>query len=167
VVHAPGLAEGTWLFLTRVGDEGRRHFFVGGSNATLDGERRARFEGLLAGAYVLAANGLPEEVAVTLPCGELYLDARAPDCLRVAIGDQEGALYRAGLRAGDLIVGAQGKDFDRAEELWRLFAETRAERIALSVLHGRERLELSLPVVRFGPRWLEELGGMLTPATRP
>jgi len=126
---------------------------------------RAVFDDLVAGDYVLTGNGVPKSVDVTIPCGQVYLDFKSPDCLRVAIGDMEGAMYKAGLRAGDLIISLNGVEFGPTQNAWELF---RGEgNLSLVVLRDGVQLRLTMERVPNGTDWFEKLGGMLTPASRP
>ena len=162
-VVAPGLSKGTWLWLQKADSE-ERGFGSNNSNANLDDDHRAYFKNLAAGSYVLSGNGL-DSVDVTVPCGELFLDAKEPNCLRVAIGDLEGLLYTSGLRAGDLIIGTDGKEFTSTQNSWNLLQGE--GQVSLIVLRGSERLSLSMDRATPGPDWFASLGGMLTPASRP
>ena len=160
-VIAPGLSKNSWLQLRPAGERGEGSFFDGGSSGRIDENGRAVFQGLVAGAYVLTGSGVHEPIDVTIPCGDLFIDAKEPDCLRVAIGDMEGALYQAGLRAGDLIVGTDGKDFAGEPDIWELMQGT--GELSLLVDRDGRRLTLSMPKLPPGEDWFERLGGMLTP----
>jgi len=164
VVIAPGLSERTGLRWRPTEEDQSDFGFGGSSSAQVDAEGRAVFEDLVAGTYVLTGNGMPESVDVTVPCGDVYIDATEPDCLRVAIGDMEGALYVAGLRAGDLIIGANGQEFESEPRFWKLFVGQGD--VPLIVLRNEERLEISVPRIPERASLLERLGGMLTPAYR-
>jgi hypothetical protein len=158
-VVAPGLPSGTQLSL-RPSTGGPRGYY--GSATIEDG--RVVFTGLLAGPYELSGNGV-DTLDVTIPSGDVYLDAKQPNCLRVAIGDMEGALYRAGLRAGDLIIGVDGKEFENVSNAWDLL---RGEgEVFLIVLRGKERLALPFERISVNANWIEALGGMLTSTSRP
>ncbi len=165
VVVAPGLSEDTWLHLRKNDEDAEAFSFASSRSGSVGADGRAVFENLTAGQYTLNANGVPEPVEVTVPCGDVYLEAREPDCLRVANGDMEGALYQAGLRAGDLIIGADGEEFASASSVWELF-QGEGE-VNLIVLRGGERLEFTMKRFAIGSDWWGKLGGMLTPATRP
>jgi hypothetical protein len=168
IVYAPGLGQDTWLFLTSAAgdEEGEGFGWAGGRDATLDEDHRAKFTGLVAGQYVLSANGVTERVEVAVPCGEFYLDASEPTCMRVAIGDVEGAAYKSGMRAGDLIMGANGKEFVRANEFWTVLQKTKADDILLMILRNGEQIDIMMPKIPLGQNWYQEFGGMLTPASR-
>lgn len=164
VVSAPGLSEGTSLRLLEDSDDGERSPFAFGSNEEVGSDGRVVFEGLPAGRYTLTGSGLTEPVEVTVPCGEVVLDAREPDCLRVTIGDPEGALYQAGLRAGDLVIGVDGEEFDSVPNAWTLL---RGEgEASLIVLRDGKRLEVTLQRPAMGSDWISQLGGMLVAHSR-
>jgi hypothetical protein len=165
-VRAPRLAEGAYLFLNRVAAEDSKGAFSDGhSSAQLGPDGRAVFRGLAAGDYVLQANGLPDTVEVTVPCAEVLLDSRPPDCLRVAIGDMEGALYKAGLRAGDLILAVDGVDLGADPELYQALMGKGS--MELTVLRDSKTLKVALPRIDANSQWWNTLGGMLSPASRP
>ena len=166
VVRAPMMAGKGHLQLSKPDEEGSGGFQFGiGEHAAVDEDGLAVFEDLVAGDYVIGGYGLTESVSVTVPCGEVLIESRAHDCVRVAIGDTEGALYRAGLRAGDLIVAVDGTELEEVRNAWKvLMGEGEAR---LTVLRAGGRLDVSIERVAWGPGWQEQLGGMLTPAFRP
>lgn len=165
-VVAPGLTEGSYLFLTPAsGDGSEAGSFDGNSHAQLGADGRALFRGLKAGDYVLRANGVPESIEVTVPCAEVLLEAKQPDCLRVAIGDLEGTMYKAGLRAGDLVVAVDGVEFGSNPNMYEsLMGEGPME---LTVLRDGKTFALTLQRLDMSSDWWSTLGGMLSPASRP
>lgn len=165
-VVAPGLSEGTYLILNRTSGESSGGALVDGNSfAQVDADGRAVFRGLSAGEYVLRANGVPEPVEITVPCGEVLLEAKEPDCLRVAIGDMQGAMYQAGLRAGDLIVAVDGAQLGSGQNIYEsIMGEGSME---LTVLRDGKTFSFSLQRIHMGSDWWSDLGGMLSPATRP
>jgi hypothetical protein len=166
VVVAPGLSEGTYLFLNRAsGESSGAGFFDGNTHAQLGADGRAVFRGLAAGDYILRANGVSEPVDVTVPCGEVLLDSREPDCLRVAIGDMQGAMYQAGLRAGDLIVAVDGAELGSGQNIYEsIMGEGSMD---LTVLREGKTFAVTLQRIHMGSDWWSSLGGMLSPASRP
>ncbi|HVS18106.1 MAG TPA: hypothetical protein VMT18_05860, partial [Planctomycetota bacterium] len=166
VVVAPGLAEGGYLFVASASGEGpAKELFDGNSHAQIGADHRAVFRGLAAGDYVLRGNGVTEAVEVTVPCSEVHLDAKEPDCLRVAIGDTEGALYMAGLRAGDLILAVDGVQFGSGTNIFESILGT--GQMELTVLREGKTFALALQRIPVGSDWWATLGGMLSPASRP
>ena len=160
-VIAPGLADEGRLQLRPVaGDDSP----FGSSSAQVDSDGRAVFRALAAGDYILTGNGVPDSVNVTVPCGDVYLDTKAPDCLRVAIGDMEGALYQAGLRAGDLIIGSHGEEFESVQNAWNLLIGE--GEIVLMVLRDGRQIDITMDLLDRTGNWFESLGGMLSPASR-
>lgn len=164
VVVAPKLADEGYLFLSGPSSNGERP----GQSADLWGQvgsdGRAVFRGLAAGTYQLRSQNMYEGLEVTVPCAEVYLDEHAADCLRVAIGDLEGALYKAGLRAGDLIVSVDGKDIGSITNPYEaLLGEGTAE---LSVVREGKSVAVTFERIANSGSWWTEMGGMLTPSTR-
>jgi hypothetical protein len=165
-VRAPGLTEGTYLFLNRTSSEASEGgSFDEYSNAQLDADGRALFRGLAAGDYVLRANGMSEAVEITVPCAEVVLDVTPPDCLRVAIGDMEGTMYKAGLRAGDLVVAVDGVEFGANPNFYEALMGKGS--MELTVLRDGTSLTVSLQRIDPNSQWWNTLGGMLSPASRP
>jgi hypothetical protein len=158
-VVGPDLPAGAGVYLQPAGGD-RGEF---GSSEELDADRRAVFRGLVAGTYKLSAHGMSEAMEVTVPCGEVILDAREPNCFRVAIGDLEGLLYTSGLRAGDLIVGSDGKRFEGTSHARDLFGGGGTAQ--LIVLRGGSELNVSVPRGLYTGG--ADLGGTLTPTTYP
>jgi hypothetical protein len=163
-VVTPGLDESGYLFLTPASAEGSNGDFDGGTHAQIGAGGRTLFRGLAAGDYVLRGSGLHEAVEITVPCSDVYVDAKEPDCLRVAIGDLEGSMYRAGLRAGDLIVAVGGVDLGSTANQFELLMGTGP--VELSVLRDGATHALAIQRIPNGADWWAELGGMLTPASR-
>jgi hypothetical protein len=160
-VVAPGIAEGSYLSLRSDGDNRAGVPFA--AQTQVDAEHRAAIAGLVAGRYALTGPGIAEPILVAVPCGEVHVDVREPDALRVAIADPEGAFAVAGLRAGDLIVGADGRRFGSHAELEHHAAGS--GEAALLVL--REGVELVVPVPRALLAAGAASGGVLTPALAP
>jgi len=166
-VHAPELAPGTTVELTRVGSPalpaGR-----GARQRLLDLEHRARWRWLPAGTYrVEAAQGRArgETLAVVPEDREVRLTLAEPDALRVVVVDEAGALFHAGLRDGDFVLAIEGIEVTSGvqgkEELARrLIAQAE---IRLRVARGAEELDVRLETAAFAP---ERLGGQFRPSFR-
>ncbi len=168
-VYAPGLEPGTYLSLREAEEEetGRTMRFGrgGGRDTHVGDDHRAVFESVKAGEHLLGGDGIHEEIRVVVPCGEIFVEARTPDCMRVTIGDVEGLLYQAGLRSGDLIVGANAKSFTDAHEAWG--ALQGGGDVPLMVLRDGKTIDVTLDAPAPDVNWFEKLGGMLMPANRP
>lgn len=166
-VLAPELSEGEWLYLREKGGDGemQQFWWGGGNTATLDEDHRAVFDKVLAGDYVLSANNTSTELEVSVPCGEVYFEARSPDCMRVSISDIDGALYEAGFRGGDLVIGANGADFEDPSEMWGLLNGSGGN--DFTVLRDGQTLTLHLESLEGGNNWWESLGGSIQPDVRP
>lgn len=165
VVISSRLEAGTQLRLGVPKKVGNGLSFSNSAVASFDADGRAVFEDLSPGEYVLFGSGIGSNVEITVPSADVYLDEELPDCFRVAIGDTQGALYAAGLRAGDLIVAVNGADFGTVSKAHSFFRGD--GEVPVTVLRDGERLEFSVAQVPEGGEWLETLGGMLTPASRP
>jgi hypothetical protein len=162
-VVAPDLAAGARIQLQPAGEDRSAFGYGIGASEELDADKRVVFRGLVAGAYKLSGSGMSEAMEVTVPCGEVVLDARELNCFRVAIGDLNGVLYKSGLRAGDMVVGADGKRFETLAQAHDLYQG--GGTIALIVSRGGAELNVSVPggLLMSGA----DLGGMLTPTAYP
>jgi len=167
VVSAPGLEEDSRLYLRPASDWEQNDSIQVNRDGRFDSEGQAVFRDLPAGKYRLRTGDMREYAEVTVPCGEFLLDTRKPDCMRVAIGDRESALYQAGLRGGDLIIGVDGVEYTNEQSFWGSFRGNGQDDVNLLVLRGDERLEIAMKPVPPAGDWWERLGGMLTPTTRP
>ena len=98
VVLAPSLQEGEWLWMRREGDGNRNSV-----NGQVDADGRCVFEGLLTGTYRIQGNG--HSMTVEVPGPEVLFEAPRTIAYRVAIVDESGTMYQAGLRHGDDIIG--------------------------------------------------------------
>ena len=160
-VIARGATGDSWLSMERSGGEDRNHLARYGGSARIDRDGRAVFRSLVPGSYELTGEGF-EPIDVTVPRGDLEIDVRAPDAWLVAISDPNGALGRAGLRTGDLVIGVDGHEVPAARgEPSFLFGDGTVEVI---VLRGEERLQFRMRRAE-GSR--DTIGGSLTPAWRP
>ncbi len=69
--------------------------------------------------------------------------------LRVELADPDGALARAGVRAGDVVVALHGREFQNRRELLEirgaLAHDTTAEAVTLTIRRGEQWLELAVP----------------------
>lgn len=165
-IVAPHLSEGTYLILGRASSEGSESApYDGDSYVQVGADGRAVFRGLAAGDYVVRANGLSEPLEVTVPCAEVLLEARQPDCLRVTIGDLEGSMYKAGLRAGDLIFAVDGIELGSSQNIYE--ALMGAGPMELTVLRDGKTFVATMQRISSGSDWWSDLGGMLSPTSRP
>jgi hypothetical protein len=77
-------------------------------------DRRALFEDLPAGTYKLALSGdeMSGEMQVTVPDQAVVrFEPKPQDAMSVTITDPEGAMAKAGLLTGDLLIGIDGTEF--------------------------------------------------------
>jgi len=129
-------------------------------------EGRVTFEMLPAGTYVVSSGqGGATAMEVTVPVpGVVTFKARPVNAVRVWIRDSSGALARAGLRDGDVIVGLDGVDFDGQLSAMTAFMQARQNsEVTLSVQRGASVLQLGVdPRILMSP----DVGGILRPARR-
>jgi S1-C subfamily serine protease len=87
------------------------------------------------------------------------------DARLVEIRDPDGAMARAGLRDGDMIVGVDGEEFkDSAHANALLTVASKRDAATLSVIRGGRLVELRVRVADFwGGR---DSGGRLVPTSR-
>ena len=172
VVFAPSLPEGSYLSLNPVGDnssQGISNFgYIGnfegsGSNARLDANKRAVFSDLSAGLYRLQKGWDGEGLEIQIPSGEIVFEPKLPNVWQVAITNEAGELYKAGLRTGDTILSINGTPI----------AQMGLEEGAFGVLQGgnsdvslrRDGQVISVTISKIdGSYWdAKSIGGVIVP----
>ncbi len=165
VISAPGLEPGAhlWISKKREDDAGPAMYFGGSQlNGQLDDQRQFIAENVAAGTYMVHANGMMKQTEIVVPGGPFVLEAAKFDCVKVSISDVDGALYRAGLRPGDLVVEINGRGFD-AGTWWQVLQEEGSKQnVPLTLLRNGERI-----TVQGGDfTWQgEDAGGSFAPAS--
>ena len=121
----------------------------------------ALFEDLPAGSYDLRSSNPTGRMAIEVPCGDVVFEAQVQNALLVTIHDESGAMAKAGLRTGDLIVGIDGLEFENESDLAVLYGRSDCR---LRLLRGGRPLELEVA----GLPWRdpESMGGRLEPTAR-
>ncbi len=134
----------------------------------LDASGRITVEGLAAGEYVVTvmAGGEPGFMRVRVPtAGTVRFQAMPVNALVVSIEKEEGRLFKAGFRAGDVVVAIDGKEFSTTMELQGVMVGALSKKdVAFTILRGRDRLEVKLDGREFMNPF--ELGGSLEPTSR-
>jgi hypothetical protein len=112
---------------------------------TCGDDGRATFGPLPAGRYTLRADGKPGDMTVSVPCGEVTYRASEYNALKVSIQDPDGALAKAGLQDGDLVVAVNGTEFKGAAQMQLLFAGAMGRGDAkLTLVRGSRTVELTI-----------------------
>jgi hypothetical protein len=78
------------------------------NSAQVDAEGWAAFEVLAPGRYLLRDDA-GDLMSVNVPCGEVWFEPRAPDCVSLVLGSEANVLLEAGLRSGDLLLEFDGQ----------------------------------------------------------
>jgi hypothetical protein len=129
---------------------------------------RIVFHGLPGGTWILRGSESEGAMTVTLPGpAEVEFAPVEANAYEVKIRDPEGALARAGLRDGDLVVGVNGEEFEGGRKMRAKLMLARSEEgpSRLLVLRGGARIEveIDLNALRDAP---DGGGGRLEPVTR-
>lgn len=160
VVLAERFVAPTWLRLVpsdgRAGDQGRA--------AVVDEHGRAVFPAVPDGHYRLESSELIEPLDVSVPCGDVVVDAAPANALRVAILDENGSAFAAGLRAGDLVIGFDGEPLPSIQR-WTFAVEFGAAPVPERIDVRRAGAELSIDFADMdaGRGWRERAGAAFTP----
>lgn len=111
-VFAPDAGDGRSIVLVGLGE--KRVSYLG----RLDAEKRATFQAVPQGDYVLALSGSGSMRVTLMSDLALEFHADIPDAaLAVSVHRSGGALQEAGLHDGDLIVAIAGHSLDRVRSL--------------------------------------------------
>lgn len=161
VLLAPDHKPGTDFHLSRVSSTAGQSY---GWHASLDSDGRAVFSGLTAGPYLLncwSKEGRGQ-MEISIPCGEVVFEPMQANGLLVVrvTGDTAGA--RAGLMAGDILVGVNEHKVGEPLFRNRMWIEMSEGPATLYVQRGTRTLELKAEklggdVARttFGVEWRE------------
>lgn len=163
-VHWADGKVGKSLNLSAVG--GKRQF-GGFSGGTLDESLVATWEELPAGEYQIENfGGRGSVMEVTVPCGEIEFVPMEITAMRVSITSQDGNLAKTGLRDGDLVIGADGKEFESQADLMAMGPKLMApgSSLDLMVQRGNKMVTVTLKGDDMGN--FSEMGGQLVPASR-
>ncbi|MCB9915550.1 MAG: hypothetical protein H6828_10435 [Planctomycetes bacterium] len=138
----------------------------GRSGAEFGDDGLARFECVPAGDYELMFwGGAPKKMRVSVPCGQVEFTPMRLDALLVTITDEGGDLAKAGFRAGDLVIGVNGAEFEgEPGNPWGELYSSKTAELTYIVLRGGKRLEVTLRGADVGD-W-STMGGTLEPTAR-
>ncbi|MGE3966576.1 MAG: hypothetical protein AB7I09_20950 [Planctomycetota bacterium] len=131
----------------------------------VDTEGRATVDFLPAGEYTVRIDDSRPPLEVHVPAAGVVvvpkLEVRA---LRVEVTDAAGALARAGFRSGDLIVGAEGRDFTDRSMVDAFRSLVRLRQTVTALVHrGSKVIEIPLSSEVLAA----SAGGTLTPCAKP
>ncbi len=160
VLLAPDHKPGTDFHLSLLSGDRQNY----GWHATLDSDGQAVFPGLAAGAYML--NCWSEEsrgqMEISIPCGEVVFETMKANGLRVIRVTDGTAGARAGLQAGDILVGVNGHKAGDPLFHNRMWIEMSEGPATLYVQRGTRTLELKAEKLEgdavyasFGVEWRE------------
>jgi hypothetical protein len=108
--------------------------------AKVDAEGWAAFEVLTPGRYLLRDDA-GDLMSVNFPCGEVWFEPRAPDCVSLVLVSEANVLIEAGLLSGDLLLDLDGQTLTR-----QLLQETR------NLAHREPERQLTVGYQRGGSR---------------
>jgi len=138
-LRVPDVEPGTSLSLRRVE---QKPFSLFSSWGRVQEDHSIEFHDLVAGPHTLSGRNLRFDGEIIVPCAELTLESQAKDALQVLISDEAGPLAELGLRAGDWIVGVEGRGPLTLNELRAALREDGS----LSLVVQRGDAELLIPV---------------------
>ncbi|MFQ5845640.1 MAG: hypothetical protein ACE5JG_11700, partial [Planctomycetota bacterium] len=108
------------------------------------------------------------EMKVDVPAGGVVIFApKQQNALRVTITDRDGLLARSGLVDGDLVIGADGKEWETVADIHAALAGARVRgEMRCLVLRGGRQLEITLDVKKLSETGDQDHGGRLDPTSR-
>ncbi|MCP5022795.1 MAG: hypothetical protein GY930_13605 [bacterium] len=147
--------------------DGERQF-GGFSGGTLDENLIASWDELPAGEYRIEYYGGQNSgiMEVTVPCGEIEFVPMEITAMRVSITSLDGNLAKVGLRDGDLVIGADGKEFESQAGLMAMGPKLMnpGSSIDLMVQRGNKVVTITVKGADMGD-W-SEMGGQMNPTSR-
>jgi S1-C subfamily serine protease len=102
-------------------------------------------------------------MGVRCPTGEVQFTPNPANCLRVLIWDEDGSMFKAGLRSGDRITAVDGQTFELQAWLEAIAKKAPERTLSLSVLRDGASLQLAVPNRAFSG----EDGGYCQPSFEP
>ncbi len=83
---------------------------------------------------------------ITVPTGEIEFAPKAVNAYSVTVDDVEGVFAKAGFLTRDLIIGADGKEFETQAEFQIVFQrlQIKTEQVDLLVLRGNKRITIHI-----------------------
>ena len=164
VIQAPSLEPNThiWFHPKMDADSGPWSMGYGFYlNGRLDERHEWTATDLPAGTYSVQASGAVKPLEVVVPGGPYVLEAPRFDCLRVSISDENGILYKAGLRPGDLVTAIDGVRVE-PESWWNLLQKQGTKKnVPLTLLRNGETITLP----GGDHAWNGDVGGGYEPAS--
>ncbi len=163
-VHWSDGKEGSTLRLYRHNADGKRDAMGRGD---LDADGMAIWENLPAGQYSLISyEGGSSTMDITVPTGEIEFTPKAVNAYSVTVDDVEGVFAKAGFLTGDLIIGADGKEFETQAEFQIVFQrlQIKTEQVDLLVLRGNKKITIQIKASDM--KGWENAGASLEPTAR-
>lgn len=162
VIRVPGESEATTLHMqSTVGNQ------YGGRSAEVDASGAAVFDHVPEGIYnVSDSRGLGDQMIVHVPRDrDVEFAPLPPNCMRVYVHSEDGALAKAGFESNDVMVAIEGQTFDNAMQMQAHFMAAAAKKeITVTVDRGGQMLELNLDLKEMtNPR---AMGGSIFPTRR-
>jgi hypothetical protein len=139
----------------------RGRFGIGQKHAQIDEDGLAVFPKVSPGDYILSYGG--QFMGVRCPTGEVQFTPNPANCLRVQIWDEDGSMFKAGLRSGDRITAVDGQTFELQAWLEAIAKKAPERTLSLSVLRDGASLQLAVPNRAFSG----EDGGYCQPSFEP
>ena len=140
----------------------------GSARATTDADGIAVFEELGAGEYVLSARGAGAQGQMTIQVptnGDVRFEPQPINAMTVRSVDSESALGKAGLQAGDVIIGVDGTEFTNQQQMQGLLMAARFKpETTLNV--DRDGRAVDIVVTGIDPNDPRSFQADMRPATR-
>jgi hypothetical protein len=157
-VRVSGDVEGTMLLDPRLA---LGHFGGSQRHSEIDESGVAVFPRVQPGEYVLQLNG--QFMLVRCPTGEVQFTPNPANCLRVQVWDEDGSMFKAGLRSGDRITAVDGQTFELQAWLDAIAKKAPERTLSLSVRRDGASLQLAVPNRAFSG----DDGGYCQPSYEP
>lgn len=155
------LEKGTSLRLRKVGTPGSLR-----DGVQVDAEGVAVFDAIAAGEYqIVERNRFGRAMAISVPeQTDVEYKSTEPNAVSVTVSEPEGALAKAGFQSGDLIVGADGQEFESMLQMMGVVQRAiSGGTVRFEVVRGTERLQVDIEAATMnGP----DIGGQMQPVTR-
>ncbi len=139
----------------------------GFGNTAFDSNQVITWHDLPAGEYTLQHYaGESQVMDVSVPCGELEFVPKIVNAMRVSISDPEGDLAKVGFQEGDVIIGADGKEFQTQADLTNLGQRliSKGSNVEVMVLRGNNHLTINVTGDSID-NW-QSMGGQMSPTSR-
>ncbi|MFT5057843.1 MAG: hypothetical protein ACI89E_000608 [Planctomycetota bacterium] len=163
-VHWADAKEGATLHLSSQATSENNFGF---GNKEFDSNGFAEWGDLPPGNYTLHSySGTSEMMEITVPSGQIEFTPMVINAMRVSITDAEGDLAKVGFREGDMIIGANGKEYQSQADFMAVAQQLQVKSFEVEFILMRAGKRITLHVSGADMNGWQSMGGQMKPTSR-